>query len=202
MMSYGVTYSECVKHGETTNKEIDTLKALRFREDLIDLLNAYDCSISGTHIDNGDINLEFNFGNYVMQDNLNSYNIRKENLNGYENIIDNFIIDCFPTQKEPNINNIKTIGVFTKNSFKVGEIFAKIYENTDKKDVTRLVKSVNHIELDMVDGTTYKWIRPDDASRGHRCSGAIIDRELTLKELREFVFPTCVHCSKDTVEIF
>mgnify|MGYP001220132447 CR=1 FL=1 len=187
------------------------LKALQFREDLIKLLKKHDCEISGSHKDDGYMSLEFNFdfGDYIMQGNYSNYNIVKVHCDDYrehwKDIMDTYILNCFSdySRAMAGLNNVKVhTGIFTNNPYKAKSKLQEIYDKTDKNNIDVFVLSKFQKELRLLDGTRYIWIKPIDNSRGYRCANAFIDRELTLEELNNIVFPICVYCSKNTVEVF
>lgn len=189
------------------NLNTKNLVALNFREDLIKLLEKYDCEISGTRIDDECINLEINFcfGSYIMQGSYNNYNITKKSGSKYENIIDNYILKHFPEHSSTmrGLNNIKIhTGIFTNNKSKAENKIKEIYSKFNKNNIYNLLNSKHHKELQLIDGSRYVWIKPNSSSRRYRCASAFIDRELTLEELQYNVFPMCVYCGRDTVEVF
>jgi len=181
------------------------LVALNFRDDLIKLLNKYDCEITGSCMDDGYMNLEFDFdfGNYIMKGKYNNYNIMKENSEKYESIMDTYILSCF---SEPitmdGLSNVKVHGIFTNDENKAENKIQEIYNKLDKNNIYRLINSKNQKELQLLDGSRYVWIKPIDSSRGYKCTEAFIDRELTLEELQYNVLPICIYCGKDTVKVF
>jgi hypothetical protein len=71
----------------------------------------------------------------------------------------------------------------------------------EKKDyIERYIQSADDLRMTLKDGTYYVWVKPVDNSRGHRCSKAYIDKNLTLNELDK-VIPICILCSKNDIEI-
>jgi hypothetical protein len=169
---------------------------LKFRTDLIELLNKYKFELSGTCFDDGTMNVhDIRSGkNHVISDSINYYQVYDE-----EDFIEEYILSFFKDNKESRLNNSK-IGIFTNDYFKASNFFTNLYHSKRQEiDFYRNSESIQEIKL--LDGTQYLWIKPIDNSRGHRVEKAYIDRNLTLNELCYIVVPICVYCTTDNVKI-
>lgn len=123
----------------------------------------------------------------------------------YENIIDNYIINCFSEHSGvmSGLNNVKVnTGIFTNDADSAEFKIMEIYNSTPKNMVHQLKNSRDIKELRLVNGSRYIWIKPSNNSKGYRCSNAIIDRRVTLEELHNHILPICVYCGKDNVNVF
>lgn len=177
------------------------LMAIQFRDDLIQLLKEYNCAISGKNGDSGDIRIEFDCGQYIMKDYCSNYDLTSDYDNNY--IIDEYILSHFPdtTETISKFDN-KQIGIFTHNSQKAENKIMNIIKDIGTNNIEKLKKSKDHKELILKNGIRYMWVKPIGMTCGIRCSGAIIDRTVTLDEFHKIILPICVFCTKETVEVF
>lgn len=169
---------------------------LKFRTELIELLDKYKYEISGTGYDDGSMEISNSrYGVlYTISDSYNNYQILNEDF------LEEYILSCFEENKEVNYHNSK-IGVFTNDRNKIEKLFTNIYH--DKRQEIDYYRNSREIqEIRLLDGTQYKWIRPIYNSRWHRCDKAYIDKNLTLDELNYIVIPICVYCSRENVTVF
>jgi len=179
------------------NKEY--IKFLKFRTELIELLDKYKYQISGTNLDNGSMNIENKNGvAYVLRDSYSDY----EALDFDCNLLStDYILNMFPEDNNSPINN-DNIGIFSNSYDKVYALFSDLY-NQNKENVKRFRKSKEEINLILENGRYFVWIKPIDNSRGWRCSKIIyIDRNLTLNELQYNVMPICCYCKREDVRVF
>jgi len=179
------------------NKEY--IKFLKFRTELIELLDKYKYQISGTNLDDGSMNIENKNGvAYILRDSYSDY----EALDFDWNLLSTeYILNIFPEVNTSPINN-DNIGIFSNNYNKVYALFNDLY-NQNKENVKRFRKSKEEINLLLEDGRYFVWIKPIDNSRGWRCSKVVyIDRNLTLNKLQYNVMPICCYCKREDIRIF
>jgi hypothetical protein len=115
-----------------------------------------------------------------------------------------YIISCFSDNKREmcGLNNIKVhTAVFTDDFEKADSKFMEIY-NKNKYIVVRFFNGKDYKALELIDGSRYVWVRPNDASRGYRCSHAIIDKNTPIEVFHNLILPYSYACSKDDIEIF
>ena len=174
--------------------EKDNLKFLKFRTELIELLDKYKYEISGTGYDDGSIQISNNrYGTiYTISDSCCGYEIYDENF------IEEFILHLFEENVKNNYFKNK-IGIFTNNHDKAVKLFTNLYHNK-RQEIDYYRNSREMQEIRLLDGTQYLWIKPNDGSRGHKCGKAYIDKNLTLNEL-DYVMPIC-YCLRENVIVF
>jgi hypothetical protein len=170
---------------------------LKFRTELIELLEKYKYEISGTGWED-DSSIEISNSRkgilYTISDSCDNYQIYNESF------LEEYILSCFEENKEISFHNSK-IGVFTHDRDKVEKLFTNIYH--DKRQEIDYYRNSRELqEIGLLDGTLYKWIKPNDGSRGHKCGKAYIDKNLTLNELNYIVVPICVYCSRENIIVF
>lgn len=175
-------------------------KFLKFRTGLIELLNKYRYELSGTGLDDGSININDlkNQKIFILKDGYSDYEALDSN---WQSLPIDYILNVFSKDEDIFKLTNKKIGIFTNNRKKAETIFNNLrtqYEN----NISRYRESIGHIDLLLDNGTYYVWIKPIDNSRGHKVSGAYIDKNLTLDELFELVVPICVYCKRKDIIIF
>lgn len=177
----------------------DYYNFLKFRTDFIELLEKYKYELSGLGFDDGSMRLESikNGSVYILKDTYSNYEAVDADWNPLP--ID-YILNMFPEKHDRPFNN-KKVGIFTNNSNKAISIFEDLV-GQNKNYINRYRKSKNNIDLLLEDGNYYTWIKTIDASKGHRCGKAYIDRNLTLKELQEIVIPICTCCKRKNIIVF
>lgn len=133
---------------------------LKFRTDLIELLDKYQYELSGTCFDDGSMNIcDTRSGkNYVISDSFSYYQMQDKD------IMEEYILHFFEENKEKRLNNSK-IGVFTNDRHKALNFFNSL-KNDKQNKVSKYVNSKEWQELELADGTRYVWIMPNDGSRG------------------------------------
>ncbi len=168
---------------------------LKFRTDLIELLNKYNYELSGTGFDDGTIDIcDGRSGkSYMISDSLNYYQVYSENF------VEEYIINLFRGNEESGFHN-KKIGVFSNDYYKILNFFADL-QCEKRREIDFYKSSKETQEIKLLDGTRYIWIKPIANSRGHRVGKAYIDKNLTLNELHYIVEPICVCCKYDDVEV-
>lgn len=197
-----------------TNKEFTSgdIRALEFRDELIKLCQKYKCEISGTCRDSSDMNLEF----YDKKNNLTSYYIMKGSYDNYslytenddyelECVMDRIISKEFDREsgKMAGLNNIKvSCGILTNDPAKAELKLQELYCKFDKNEIKRFVINIHEKSLELFSGERYAWIKLNDGSRGYRCGKIIIDRNITLEELRTIIPNMCYACGRNDIEIF
>jgi len=167
---------------------------LKFRTELIELLDEYKYEISGTGDDDGSIQISDSRHGvlYTMSDSCWGYKIYDEDF------IEEYILHFFEKNVKNNYFENK-IGVFTNDRDKAVKLFTNLYHDKRQEiDYYRNSKEIQEIRL--LDGTQYLWIKPNDGSRGHKCGKVYIDKNLTLNEL-DYVIPIC-YCSRENVIVF
>ena len=173
------------------------LNFLRFRTELIELLNKYKYEISGTGYEDDNAIEIFDYKNgrlYTISDSCDNYQIYDEDF------IEEYILHFF----EENVKNNyfeNNIGVFTNDRDKAEKLFTNIYHDK-RQEIDYYRNSREMQEIRLLDGTQYLWIRPIGNSRGHKCGKAYIDKNLTLNELDYIVVPICIYCSRENVTVF
>lgn len=188
--------------------EINDIKVLEFREELIKLYKKYDCNICGSYNDfNDDFIIEFNNGkNYVVKAkgiSLYTNNINEER----EYVIDKYVKSMFGSEIRDmmGLNNVKvSCIIFSNDSKKANERMEYILSQhmllNEVYNIVRVKEGIKEIKLK--NGTRYMWCKPNDNSRGYRCNHTFIDRNLSLETIENVVIPIATYCSKDTVEMF
>jgi len=168
---------------------------LKFRTELIELLDKYKYEISGTGYDDGSIQISNSrYGVlYTISDSCCDYEIYDEDF------LEEYILNCFEENVDNDYFNNK-IGVFTKDRDKVEEIFTNIYHDK-RQEIDYYRNSREMQEIRLLDGTQYLWIKLNDGSRGHKCGKAYIDKNLTLNELNYIVIPICIYCKRENVKL-
>ena len=192
------------------NKE--DIKVLRFKDDLVKLLNKYDYDITGTSLDNGDICIENGKGeNYIMQD---TKDIMKEVFvedkqydYEYKNVMEEYILESFKNSKPRDmcIGNFIGVGtgIVTSDKYKAEKILDDIAEK-ETNNVVRYIKSKNELKLilnNKASYTDYTWINPEVKARGYRLQNAWIDKNIGLELFDEVIKPTCNYCGKDNIKV-
>ncbi len=179
--------------------EVD-LRMLNFRENLINLLEQYDCEISRTGIDDGSMTIYCGNNHYILED---SYNLLKDiPRDKYENIMKKYIIDVFSYGDRHTSEDVKGITcIFSDNIFKVNNKMKEIY-NKFKDSVKTFINSPIKKKIILQDGTHYIWVKLNETARGLRCGKAIIDEGITLSQLYVIVLPICDFVTANNVEVF
>ena len=183
----------------------DNMKVLKFREELIKLCEKYNCELSGeSPQDEGDDDLCLHINNkyYTMQDSESNYNILNSD---YNFLIDEVIKEVFNRNSEEmaGLNNVKVYcGILTNDSIKAEMKIKQLANKFTKDKIRYFVNSKERKELCLNNGKRYVWIRLNLASRGYRCGKIIVDRNITLTQLKEIILPICYACGKNDVEIF
>lgn len=182
----------------------EDIKVLSFRKELKDLLNKYNYDISGTVFDDGSMNIEdkSSGSSYVIEDEYNNYEILKSNTEGkYDNLMEQYILNCF-TNDELNFDNSKArIGIITSNEEKADKIFEEIF-NSNKGNIKRYIDSKNQKEILFEDNIThYVWVRPSNSARGCRFKGAYIDKDINIEIFENVIIPICAFCKKDNIKV-
>ena len=176
------------------------LRILNFRENLINLLEQYDCEISGTSMDDGSMDICCENNHYILED---SYNLLKDISHGkYENVMKKHIMDVFAYGDRGTSEDVKGVTcIFSDNIFKVNNKMKEIYSKF-KKNIKQFINSPVEKKIILQDGTHYVWVKPSETARGLRCDKAIIDEGITLVQLYGIVLPICDFVTADNVEIF
>jgi len=176
------------------------LKMLNFRESLLNLLEQYDCEISGTGMDDGSMVIYCENNHYILED---SYNLLKDISHGkYENVMKKHIVDVFSYGNRYTPEDVKGITcIFSDNIFKVNNKIREIY-NKFKDNIEKFINSSIEKEIILQDGSRYIWVKPNEEIRGLRCDKAIIDEGITLVQLYGIVLPVCDFVTMDNVEVF
>ncbi|QPW62101.1 hypothetical protein [Clostridium botulinum] len=187
----------------------NNIKALKFRDELIELLKKYKCSLSTTGKDDGNMVVEFydkklnQYNNYIMTDDGENYNLYVENDSSC--IMDMIIKDAFDRDcgEMCGLNNIQvTYGIITNNANKAEAKLKEIYNSLDEKDIKTFRLSSHEKLLELNNGKSYFWIAPHMDRRGYRCRKVIIDRNIIVKELYNNILPMCRTQGLEYVEIF
>jgi hypothetical protein len=175
----------------------DNIKFLRFRSDLIELLRKYKYEISGSGFDDGSMNIVGANVSYNLNSAVSDYEAFD---NDWVSISDEYIIEAFPVEVNIAFPLNKNVGIFTNSTSKATKIFDDLYDK-NIKEIERRIDSNDQKLLLLKNGTRFTWIRLSDNSRGHRCSGAYIDKNITLSEFQYIVGPICVYCARSDIEI-
>lgn len=168
------------------------LKPLKFREELIELLNKYNYELESNEA--GELYINDN-SNYYLLDQDNNYSV--QNSDG-DYLIEKLVNNIFKNS-EP-FYQVKNIGVFTNSYEKAKYVFTAIVEK-DKSEIKQYKQFKNDLIINYFDGRRIRWIKPIESSRGNKVGFAYIDKALTLEELECIVVPCCVGCTKDRVTI-
>lgn len=173
---------------------------LQFRTELIELLDKYKYEISGTNLDDGSMNVENSKGNiYILRDTFSNYEALD---NDWNTLSTDYILEMFSERQNSILPLKNKVGVFTNDPSKARSLLEDLYnQNKDNTERYRQSNDSECMDLLLKDGTYYTWIKPIRMSRGHRCSRAYIDKNLTLTELQLMVLPLCVYCERKDVVI-
>jgi len=175
------------------------IKVLQFRKELINLLNKYNYTISGSYMDDG--NIIINDEEYILKDSPNYELIKVDIDYNWISLDEEFILSCFD-DKECNdyISWNNKIGIITDDIDKCNTIFNKIYLENEG-NIEYFKNSTYSKELKLLSGEVYVWIKARKSSRGHKCSKAYIDKNIPLDILHNVVLPICVFVSRKDVKI-
>lgn len=183
---------------------MQNVDVLKFKDELESLCKKYDCEISGRTGDDGSIDVSFPKQNYVIDywNNIIFYFDENEDLKYPIDDVIKGLFDDEESKELGGLNNIKVhCGIFTNNSSKAEDKLKEIMNNFNNEEIYGLILSSDRKELKLNNGERYIWIRPTDNSRGYRCKKAIIDREISYKELMEHVAYVCMYCGEEDIEI-
>lgn len=182
--------------------EKEDLKFIKFRSELIHLLEKYRYELSGSGFDDGSMDIVDikNKKRFVLKDVTSDYGALKENDLSLIEVSFDYIIDMFSGDVPKWSSEIARVGIFTNNYLKAKHLFENIFEN-NKINIEKYINGENHKEITLKNGTRYTWIKVNESNRGCRCSQAYVDRNLTLKELQTIVMPICIYCEKENVKI-
>lgn len=195
------------------NKEFmeNDIKALQFRDELIKLCKKYNCSMSGSNKDDGNIILEvlnrhLDFTNCYTMETYNNYSLNCD-TEDYETeyIMDKYIKRQFDRESSEmgGLNNIKiAYGVITDDWGKAHLKFQELRCKYENEEIEVFSISENYMELRLINGKRYVWVRPSLCARGYRFANIIIDRNIGFEALNEVIIPICYACGRDNVEIF
>lgn len=87
-------------------------------------------------------------------------------------------------------------GIFTTDR-KFAEYTIDGYIRSHNCPVVKRVKSAYENYAVMEDGTKYEWIKPNDSSRGHKCSIGVIDlATCDISFIREWMPLICIFAEK------
>lgn len=182
------------------------IKALEFREELLKLCKEYGCELSSLYTDRT-IGVYFrNNINYIIDNFSNRYSMYKENED-YEliNVMEEIIKQAFDRDgsEMAGLNNIKvSCGIFTNNYWKAREKLEQIWNTLNEDERERFLVSKDSLEIRLKNDKRYMWIKPNNQSRGYRFAKAIIDKDITLEELWNYILPICYACGRNDVEVF
>lgn len=175
-------------------------KFIEFRSELINLLDKYNCEISGTALDDGSMQItdlcngEIN----ILTDSFNNYNMKDAD---YNDISTDYILNMFDDKISIKPNKAR-VGIFTNSNEKALKLLDDIYNDTKKQNIKHYKKSKDNAQIMMNDGTHYIVIPPRRSSIGYRCSKAYIDKTVTINQLNDIILPICIYCEKKDVIIF
>lgn len=187
------------------------IKALKFRDELISLCKKYDCDITGSYRDDGNMSLqifnkELNWSSYYIMNPHDNYNLREEDEDfNLIHIMDKYIMNEF--DREPSemagLNNIKVnCGVITDDYEKARLKFQELQSKYGDEEIERFIIGKDYMELRLTNGKRYVWVKPCMRVRGYRFANIIIDRNIEFNILNNAIIPICYACGKDNVEIF
>ncbi len=118
--------------------------------------------------------------------------------------IEEYLNRFLPDNGSPmsGLNNVKvnTI-IFTHNRHKAENRLNVIY-NENKNNVRKYLKGKDDLQIWLNDGLRFIWVKPNRAARGYRCAKAIIDQDITLKELQDNIIGCLLYCGKSDVTFF
>ncbi|WP_039230536.1 hypothetical protein [Clostridium haemolyticum] len=189
----------------------NNVKALKFRDELIELLKKYKCSLSTTGKDDRNMVLEFHdrelnqCQSYTMTDEGEHYNLYVKNSS--DCIMDTLIKDAFDKDcgEMSGLNSIYvTYGIVTNDGNKAKAKLIEIYNKFNPLgEVKFFALTRNDKYIQLKNGESYRWIKPNTTtSRGYRCRKIIIDRNITMEELYSNILPICRTKGLEDVEIF
>ncbi|CAG7840845.1 hypothetical protein CLOHAE12215_02269 [Clostridium haemolyticum] len=189
----------------------NNVKALKFRDELIELLKKYKCSLSTTGKDDRNMILEFHdrelnqCQSYTMTDEGEHYNLYAENDNSC--IMDKVIKEAFNRDYGgmSDLNNGQvTYDIITNDTNKAESKLIEIYDKLNLNgEVKYFAWAKNTKYILLKNGGSYRWIKPNTTtSRGYRCRKIIIDRNITMEELYSNILPRCRTKGLQDVEIF
>jgi len=97
-----------------------------------------------------------------------------------------------------------TIGVVCEDIEVAERILSDIMLDYNDDEIKRTVVSRSKCELELTNGDIFQWIPPHSGSKGIKLKGVIFDPEFEIDKMffDTVLIPMCIHCSKDTAEIY
>lgn len=79
----------------------------------------------------------------------------------------------------------------------------KLEEINEEKDNLILIKnSFNRLEY-VFEDEVWIWIRPTDYARGYKPKKCLINEyDVTLRQYREIILPSCIYCKDEDINYF
>ncbi|MBY6838688.1 hypothetical protein [Clostridium botulinum] len=184
----------------------EDIKVLRFKDELMSLLHKYKYDIVGSNLDNGDITIETESSkNYILKDNKDIikevFVENKEHCYEYKNVMEEYILTYFKGDEQKkfcfgNFGRYHT-GIITKDVEKAKNIINTIVEKVSQERIKIHRKDY----LKFHNGDEYIWIKPCDNARGYRFNNAYIDKNIGFKVFHEIIYPICLYCGEDNINI-
>lgn len=185
----------------------EDIKVLKFKDELVNLLNKYNYDIEGNNIDNGSIIIDTHDNFYEL---TSDKNILKETYNENSGCHEdkNIMQELIKCHFKGNIEKIFCIGnhgnhkcgIITNDEEKALKILNKI-KNDNKDIVESFYSSPINIELKLKNGDDYLWVNPTMYARGYRFHELYIDKNITY-EFFEYVLPIIgQYCAEENIHI-
>ena len=206
------------------NREL-AFQVLKFREELVKLMDKYNVEISGSTFDDGSIDIQIKNEDatlseqFYITDNsdlINPYKLYfEEDGNFWKNNNECKYPKVFSKSvkeyliKEMFRNNVDPMnGVFSSKKdnrvYFLTDNGKKFREFRESKNIIAERNSINESWFDADDGKKYILLHPFTNSRGIKIRHLIIDRnfDITNEIFLDVILPCCVYMSKDDVEIY
>lgn len=176
------------------------IKALKFRDELIELLNKYNYELSGDCFDDGDIeicSLNEGGGQYIIENN-GYYSLYDYNKN--KNIMEIYLLKKIESINN-SLNRINTdnnfirCGIVTSNERKANNLLNVIIDNNEDKGIKLLNKRIreDYFEAIFSDNSRYVWVKPsENVGRGQRFNKLYIDSRIRYDFLEEIIMPMLI----------
>lgn len=185
----------------------EDIKVLQFKDDLFKLLKKYKYSIEGSHLDNGDIIIETQSQDYILN---NEGRITRSDFDSISDIIKvdvmkDYITESFKGDSQSdfcfgNFGCYDT-GIITNDRSKADCVIKEIVDKLDAENIRSYIMRRDFIYLAIVNSGNYIWVRPEEYIKGYRFKNVYIDCSVDLDIFENVIRPICCYCGEDNVHV-
>lgn len=179
--------------------DLNDIKVLEFRDELINLLRKYNFQLYG-HGD--ELRLKTDFNDYRVDDYINIYKEREID-NGYteDNLLELYIKGALPKEVEEmgGLNNIKIQCAVICSDEHLGGL--KI-EKLAKEIGAENIKYLSRNAIWFNDNDRIVFVKPNYQAKGYRFQKCYFNSNGVTKEIVDNVILPISRCSKDTFNFF